>query len=142
MSRGWKWVAVVILGLGGLLGLLFRGVEAAASRRWAAMSAKVAVLEAEIRSRPSVREPLWGAAEPGSAWEDYYAAGTLASALPRDLLEALQLWLDRSARADSAKVATALLKAPAILDLLKRGGRQSEVSLHVDFPLCHGRVPA
>ncbi len=142
MSRGWKWVAGTALILGASLGLLVWGVEAAATRAWEAMRAKVDVLEAEVRSRPSAREPLWGAAEPGSAWQDYNAAGTLASALPRDLLEALQLWLDRSARADSAKVATALLKASAILDLLKRGGRQSEVPLHSNSPLRHGLVPA
>lgn len=142
MSRGWKWVAVAVLVLGGLLGLLFWGVEAAASRRWAAMSAKVAVLEAEIRSWPSAREPLWGAGEPGSAWEDYHAAGTLASAFPRDLHEALQLWLNRSGKEDSAKVKAALLQATGPLELLTRGVRRSELPLHFNSPLRHGVVPA
>ena len=104
--------------------LFYRNQDAG---KWSTMTARVAEMKQEARSRTLTRSVLRGLPTPGNAWDEYNVA--LAEALTiKDVQNGVVFaqFINEAANADRAKVVEILASHPGILDHLRRGAQKSD----------------
>jgi hypothetical protein len=114
-----SFITVILCGL-----LFFRNQD---DGKWSAMSARVAELKQEARSRILPRSVLRGQPLPGNAWDEYHLALTGALAIKDVQNGALFAeFINDAPTADRARVVEALASHPGVLAHLRLGAQKSD----------------
>jgi hypothetical protein len=120
-----SWKAIgLIAGVLALL-LLTYGlyIHAIADRRWRDMQQSLQELRSMSDLRNGPRPVLRGTAVPGNAWEDYSPALTIMKSAPTSVLRES---VDRTPKADRAKLEAALATHGKALDGLRKGAMRAD----------------